>query len=75
MPLVVSNRVLGVLHLGSLIRGTSRDDVDLLEPVVDRVGLAIEHGRLSRPSTVADRLEDLQAVPDATLVISASTSF
>ena len=47
VPLVFSNDVLGVLHIGSLTpRIFTKDDVELLELVADRVGLAIEHGRL-----------------------------
>jgi signal transduction histidine kinase len=42
-PLVVEQRIIGVVHVGTLsARDFSRDDVDLLQIVADRVALAID---------------------------------
>ena len=70
VPLVFSNDVLGVLHIGSLTpRIFTKDDVELLELVADRVGLAIEHGRLFEAERRRrTRLEQVQRVLEATLV-------
>jgi signal transduction histidine kinase len=69
VPLVFANEVLGVLHVGSLTpRKFTREEVDLLEIVADRVALAIEHARLfdtERRSRA--RLERVQSVMDAAL--------
>ena len=69
VPLVFANDVLGVLHVGSLTpRKFSREEVDLLEVVADRVALAIEHARLfDTERRGRDRLERVQSVMDAAL--------
>jgi signal transduction histidine kinase len=69
VPLVFANEVLGVLHVGSLTpRVFTRDDVDLLEIVADRVALAIEHARLfDAERRGRARLERVQNVMDAAL--------
>jgi signal transduction histidine kinase len=42
-PLIVEQRIIGVVHVGALsLRDFSRDDVDLLQIVADRVALAID---------------------------------
>jgi signal transduction histidine kinase len=42
-PLIVEQRIIGVVHVGTLTpREFSRDDVDLLQIVADRVALAID---------------------------------
>ena len=47
VPLVFANDVLGVLHVGSLtFRKFTKEEVELLEIVADRVAMAIEHARL-----------------------------
>jgi signal transduction histidine kinase len=69
VPLIFANEVLGVLHVGTLTpRDFTKDDVDLLEVVADRVALAIEHARLfeaERRGRV--RVEQVQTVIEATL--------
>ena len=69
VPLVFANEVLGVLHVGSLTpREFTKDDVELLEVVADRVALAIEHARLFEAERRGrSRLERVQGVIDAAL--------
>jgi len=54
VPLLVENRVLGVLHVGTLhpYRFTA-DDVELLQLVADRVALAVEQQRLQAATVAA----------------------
>jgi signal transduction histidine kinase len=68
-PLVVEGRVLGVLHVGTLVpRRFDPADVDLLQLVADRVAIAIEHARLFEAEREARiRLENVQAVTDVAL--------
>jgi signal transduction histidine kinase len=69
VPLVFANEVLGVLHVGTLTpREFTKDDVDLLEVVADRVALAIEHARLFEAERRGRmRVEQVQTVIEATL--------
>ena len=69
VPLVFANDVLGVLHVGTLTpRQFTKDDVELLEVVADRVALAIEHARLFEAERRGrTRLEQVQTVMEATL--------
>ena len=69
VPLVVANRVLGVLHVGSLTPRTFDDDeVELLQLAGDRAAIAIEHARLFEAErTARERIEHVQAVTDAAL--------
>jgi signal transduction histidine kinase len=69
VPLVVEGRVLGVLHIGSLVPRKFRDDeVELLQLVADRAALAIEHARLYEAERAArQRIENIQVVTDAAL--------
>jgi signal transduction histidine kinase len=69
VPLVFANETLGVLHVGSLTpRQFTKDEVDLLEIVADRVALAIEHARLfDAERRGRARLERAQSVMDAAL--------
>ena len=47
VPLLVSGRVLGVLHVGSLTpRDFTADDSELLQLAADRAAIAIEHAQL-----------------------------
>ncbi|HKV85771.1 MAG TPA: GAF domain-containing protein, partial [Ktedonobacterales bacterium] len=47
VPLLVNERVVGVLHVGAMApRHFSRDDAELLQLVADRIALAIDHARL-----------------------------
>ncbi|HET8605797.1 MAG TPA: GAF domain-containing protein [Gaiellaceae bacterium] len=69
VPLVVGDRVLGVLHVGSLApRSFGDDDVDLLQLAADRAAIAIEHARLyDAERRVRRQLEHVQQVTDAAL--------
>jgi len=69
VPLVVEGRVLGVLHIGSLVpRKFREDEVELLQLVADRAALAIEHARLYEAERAArQRIENIQVVTDAAL--------
>jgi signal transduction histidine kinase len=69
VPLVFANDVLGVLHVGSLTpRKFTREEVDLLEIVADRVALAIEHTRVfDAERRGRARLERVQNVMDTAL--------
>ncbi len=61
LPLLVEDRLIGVIHVGTAQKRTfTEDDVRLLEVVADRIALAIEHSRLyeAQRRTVT-RLEDL----------------
>lgn len=47
VPLIVGNRVVGVLHVGSLgERSFAADERELLQLAADRAALAIEHARI-----------------------------
>jgi len=58
VPLVVAGDVLGVIHVGALVhRRFTRDDVELLKLVADRVALAIERARLHEQTVQLDELK------------------
>jgi signal transduction histidine kinase len=69
VPLLVGSRVLGVLHVGTLVPRTfNEDDVELLQFVGDRAAVAIDHARaFEAESRARQRLEHVQAVTDAAL--------
>jgi signal transduction histidine kinase len=69
VPLVFADRLLGVLHVGTLSpRKFTLDDVDLLEVVANTASIAIEHARLFAAEREARmRLERLDWVTDAAL--------
>ena len=69
VPLVFGNRVLGVLHVGTLSpRDFTPEDVELLEVFANAASIAIEHARLFAAEREARmRLERLEAVTDAAL--------
>jgi len=69
VPLVFADRVLGVLHVGTLSpRKFTPEDVDLLEVVANTASIAIEHARLFAAEREARlRLERLESVTDAAL--------
>jgi GAF domain-containing protein/anti-sigma regulatory factor (Ser/Thr protein kinase) len=76
VPLLIEDRVLGVLHVGTLTpREFTREDADLLQLAADRAALAIEHAQLferERGARVAaeratERLQALQQITDAAL--------
>src|SRR5207245_1851184 len=57
VPLIVAGASLGVLHVGSLTaREFTREEVELLELVAQRVAIAIERARLHE-ETVQHRLD------------------
>jgi signal transduction histidine kinase len=69
VPLLVTGRVLGVLHVGTLVpRKFDRDDVDLLQLAADRAAVAIEHARAFAAERAArERIEHVQTVTDVAL--------
>jgi signal transduction histidine kinase len=69
VPLVFGNEVLGVLHIGTLMpRDFTKNDVELLEVVADRVAVAIEHARLFEAERRGRaRLEQVHSVLETTL--------
>jgi signal transduction histidine kinase len=69
VPLLVGPRVLGVLHVGTLVpRIFNDDDAELLQFVSDRAAVAIDHARaFEAESRARQRLEHVQAVTDAAL--------
>ena len=69
VPLVFADKVLGVLHVGTLsTRAFTPEDVDLLEVVANTASIAIEHARLFAAERDARmRLERLESVTDAAL--------
>ena len=57
VPLIVRSRVLGVLHVGTLVpRLFTRDDVELLQLVAERVALAIERAQLHEETVELEQL-------------------
>lgn len=69
VPLVVTGRTIGVLHVGTLQpREFETSDVALLQLVADRAAIAIEHATLFAAERRARvRLENVQAVTDVAL--------
>jgi len=69
VPLIADQRVLGVLHVGSLtLREFTSNDVELLQLAGDRAAIAIEHARAyAAEQRARTRLEHLQLVTDAVL--------
>src|SRR5581483_9052010 len=58
VPLLVAGRSLGVLHVGSLTpRVFTRDEVELLQLVSERVAIAIERARLHEETVQLDQLK------------------
>jgi signal transduction histidine kinase len=58
VPLVAAGDTLGVIHVGTLVhRRFTRDDVELLTLVANRVALAIERGRLHEQAVQFDELQ------------------
>ena len=58
VPLLVSGRVLGVLHVGSLTtRVFSDEDRELLQLAADRAAIAIEHAQLFEQRRIAETLQ------------------
>jgi signal transduction histidine kinase len=58
VPLMVRGDVVGVLHVGTLVhRKFTRDDVEVLELVAERVALAVERGQLHARIVELDELK------------------
>jgi serine phosphatase RsbU (regulator of sigma subunit)/anti-sigma regulatory factor (Ser/Thr protein kinase) len=58
VPLAVEDRVLGVLHVGSLVRRSFTDEErDLLQLAADRAAIAIEHATLYEQRLLAESLQ------------------
>ena len=69
VPLIAAGRLLGVLHVGSLVpREFSAEEVELLQLAADRAATGIEHARLFEAERRArTRIESVQAVTDTAL--------
>jgi signal transduction histidine kinase len=69
VPLLTEGRVLGVLHVGTLVhRSFDAGDVELLQLAGERASAAIDRARLYEAERAARRrLEHVQAVTDAAL--------
>ena len=69
VPLLVGGRVLGVLHVGTLVhRVFDEDDVELLQLAGDRAAIAIGHARAFEAERWARRqIEHVQTITDAAL--------
>ena len=76
VPLLVEGRVIGVLHVGTLVPRTfTPEDRDLLQLAADRAALAIEHARLyeqaqnarAAAEAAVATLQAIQRVTDAAL--------
>ena len=58
VPLLVEGRVIGVLHVGTLVpRHFSEQEHDLLQLAADRAAIAIEHARLHAQRHVVETLQ------------------
>jgi signal transduction histidine kinase len=68
-PLLIEDRVIGIVHVGTLVpRRFDEADIELLQLVANRIAIAIEHARLYEAERDARiRLENVQAVTDAAL--------
>ena len=70
VPLIVEGRLIGVLHVGTLVqRRFDEDDTRLLQAAADRAAMAIERAQLAEQRTIAEALQrhllphQLPAVP------------
>ena len=71
VPLLAEDRVLGVLHVGSLTPRTfTTDERDLLQLAADRAAVAIEHAQLYERRRLADALQR-RLLPDLREVAGA----
>jgi signal transduction histidine kinase len=70
VPLLARGKVLGVLHVGTLVpRVFTFEDAQLLELAAERAATGIEHARLYEAERLArTRIEHVQAVTDAALM-------
>src|SRR5262249_16683437 len=59
VPILFENKVIGVLHVGTLQpRQFDRQDAQLLQVVADRIGLGIEYARLYHEAEEPSRVKD-----------------
>jgi GAF domain-containing protein len=71
VPLLAEDRVLGVLHVGSLVRRSfTADERDLLQLAAGRAAVAIQHAQVYEQRRLADVLQrrllpDLRGVPSS----------
>ena len=64
VPLLVEGRVIGVLHVGTLVpRHFSDQEHDLLQFAADRAAIAIEHARLHAQRNVVETLQRAMLPP------------
>jgi signal transduction histidine kinase len=68
-PLVAGGKVVGVMHVGSLMpRRFGESEIELLQLAADRAAIAIEHARMYEAEREARvRVENVQAITDAAL--------
>lgn len=68
-PLLVEGRVIGVLHVGTLVqRDFTDEDTQLLQLAADRMAVAIDHARLYEAERdAAEQLRRLQSITEAAL--------
>jgi GAF domain-containing protein/anti-sigma regulatory factor (Ser/Thr protein kinase) len=68
-PLLVEGRVIGVLHVGTLVRRDfTREDAQLLQLAADRMAVAIDHARLYETERdTAEQLRRLASITEAAL--------
>jgi anti-sigma regulatory factor (Ser/Thr protein kinase)/putative methionine-R-sulfoxide reductase with GAF domain len=65
VPIHVEGHVIGVLHIGTLVRRDfDKDDVTLLQLAADRAALAIDNARLSEQRSVTEMMQRT-LLPDA----------
>ena len=58
VPLLVEGRIIGVLHVGSLVpRSFDERETDLLQLAADRAAIAIEHARLHAQRHVVESMQ------------------
>jgi signal transduction histidine kinase len=58
VPLLVRDRAIGVLHVGTLVHRTFTDDaIELLQLVAERVALAVERAQLHEQTVMLDHLK------------------
>jgi GAF domain-containing protein/anti-sigma regulatory factor (Ser/Thr protein kinase) len=69
VPLLVEGRVIGVLHVGTLVqREFSAEEVELLQLAADRMAVAIDHARLYEAARAsAEQLRRLESITEAAL--------
>jgi GAF domain-containing protein/anti-sigma regulatory factor (Ser/Thr protein kinase) len=68
-PLLVEGRVIGVLHVGTLVRREfTPEEIQLLQLAADRMAVAIDHSRLYEAArAAAEQLRRLESITEAAL--------